>query len=279
MHIKFLNLILFVAGLAPMAVHATLYTDVIASQNPQHYYRMSDLSNEQGGGSLTQNTSVLPDSSAPPLSAGGGFQGFENDNAWASFDGEGGSTLTTVGTGWSSDAGSLSYWLRPAGTGDSTQTGIFANQTGGAQFFGGTGGNSVGTFMRNNGSMGIRIDSVQTEAPTGTISLNAWHHIAYTWQRNTGAADGDIRIYLDGQPVGGISTATYGLFTIDTARFAKEINGATRQFEGAADELAIWNRTLSPTEVSAQFAASLIPEPQTSALLLMGLLLLRRRMR
>ena len=275
------NALLFatVGAISYTTAQATLYTDVVSAQNPAHYYRLSDLSDEQTAGSLTANTTAIPDTTSPALTSAGGFQGFSAGNTWASFDGAGGSTLTTVGTNWGSDAGSLTYWLRPQMTGDATKTGIFANQTGGGTVFSGASANMVGTFSRDNGSMGIRIDSLQTEAPVGTIVNDTWQHVAYTWQRNTGAGDAVVDIYVNGARVGGTSTGSFGLFTIDAARFGKEIGGATRQLEGSADELAIWNRVLSAGEISAQYNASMIPEPGTSGLLLLGALLLWRRLR
>ncbi|BDS06635.1 hypothetical protein NT6N_16750 [Oceaniferula spumae] len=265
-------------GFSLTSINAALYSASVSGQNPVAHYRLSDLTDEEGGGDLTQNGVLVPNTTGPALTPANGFNGFDSSNQWATFGGAGADTLTTLSTSWGSDAGTVSYWLRLNGTGSGTQTGIFGNATGGATIFGGSFNDAIATFARNDGSLGISIDGNQIGAGTGTISTGEWHHLAFTWERNTGAGDGVILGYLDGTQVLSSTTASFDSFSISTARFGKEIGGGSRQLVGSADEIAIWDRALTQAEVSAQYIAA-IPEP-SSALLLMGglgMLAFRRR--
>ena len=114
------------------------------------------------------------------------------------------------------------------------------------------------------------------------MSLDVWHHLAFTWDRAGGSGNGTLMAYLDGVLVGSLTNQNWDSYTIDAARFGKEISTGSRLFAGSADELAIFNRALTGDEVAAQFAAAFgIPEPATATLGLLsfaGLMLRRRRM-
>jgi len=80
--------------------------------------------------------------------------------------------------------------------------------------------------------------------------MSEWHHLVFTWEMNTsGVADGVMRVYVDGEEVASSSDRAWDGFAVNEVRFGKEISGATRQFKGSADEIAIWTRTLSAAEV------------------------------
>ena len=108
---------------------------------------------------------MVPSTAGPALTP----SGFDAGNTWGTFGGGASDTLNEINSSWGSTAGSISYMLRLNNTGDSTQTGIFANTIGGATIFGGSFNDSIATFARNNGSLGINIDGNQLTAATGTI--------------------------------------------------------------------------------------------------------------
>jgi uncharacterized membrane protein len=105
-----------------------------------------------------------------------------------------------------------------------------------------------GIFLNNNQLMSYNwTGSGTTGATTYTgVSLNdnQWHHVAMTFQN--GVTNGS-QLYIDGQPVGSPFThfeaATAANFRIGT-------NGLTGQFfQGQIDNVKIWARVLSPTEL------------------------------
>jgi hypothetical protein len=118
----------------------------------------------------------------------------------------------------------------------------------------------------------------QTIAPANSISVNAWHHLAFVY-----GSDTTLTIYIDGvaqTPFGtgvafDFSAASMGI----GARFV-DTYGQT--FNGLIDDVSIWNEALSSTKIS-QLAAgasplTVAPEPASLALVAAGgLLLIRRR--
>ncbi|NWK57583.1 PEP-CTERM sorting domain-containing protein [Verrucomicrobiaceae bacterium N1E253] len=270
-------LLCFLTIALPPVAQAASYASVISGQNPMEYYRLDTLIGEKGD-SLTPNGVDYNQSSPAPVLNSTTFAGFDAGNTWANFGGQPADTLTDVVTGWNSDSGSVSYWIRVSSS-LGTATGMMGRTTGGSGSFTGSGDGMIGTFLRGNGSFGIKIDNQQVEAATGSFSADAWHHLAVTWNRNTGSSDGVVELYVDGVDVGGTSSGSWDSITIDdAARFGKELSG-TRYLIGSADEIAIWNRTLSPSEIAAQYAAATIPEPTTVSLLALGGMVLFRRQR
>jgi hypothetical protein len=81
------------------------------------------------------------------------------------------------------------------------------------------------------------------DAGSATLSTSAWHHLAITWDGQT------VTGYLDGQP----STSNAGTaLTIDPSMpLSIGMQGGLDGLVGDLDELAYYNRALSPAEVSA----------------------------
>ena len=78
-----------------------------------------------------------------------------------------------------------------------------------------------------------------------------WTHVVFTFEHfNTGAADGVARLYLDGQPHGTISARTQ-TFTWDADQAALMLGLG---YVGLFDELSVFNRALTPAEVSTLHA-------------------------
>ena len=247
--------LLLLICLAGAAVGET-YSDLVHAQSPFEYYRLGDLQGENGDTFSANLVTVGQSTPAPGLTSTStpAFAGVESDNTWANFDGSASAVLTDIVTGWNSDAGTISYWVRMDGDGMSTETGLFGRQTGGAGVFGGSFPQAIATFQRLNGSFGISIDGNQVESGTAVLATNEWHHLAFTWNRHTGQTNGVIRCYLDGVEETGATNLTWDSFVInDAVRFGKEISGGTRVFKGSADELAIWTRELSYQEVAQQY--------------------------
>jgi len=233
---------------------ASSYKTTVLSQNPLEYYRLDTPFGENDDLLAYNANSIDQASPAPGLTSTGtpAFAGFGPDNTWANLPGAG-SSLSELKTGWSSDEGSISYWIRLDGDGHSTETCLFARETGGGGEFGGGFDQAIATYARTDGSYGVNVDGTQLDSGGAMLTMNEWHHFAVTWTRNTGAADGVVRIYLDGVEENGATNITWDSFTLDEVRFGKEITGDTRRFKGSVDEIAIWTRELTQQEIQEQY--------------------------
>ena len=90
---------------------------------------------------------------------------------------------------------------------------------------------------------------------------STWHHLLWTWDTPSGST-----LYVDNQIVGGdgIGPPVFGGNPIKIG------NANTYWFhDGLIDDLYIYDRALSPTEVSTLYSA--VPEPSTALLLSLGL--------
>lgn len=83
-----------------------------------------------------------------------------------------------------------------------------------------------------------------------------WTHVAWTWSRfNTGGTDGVLACYLDGEPVGAL-TGRPQTYTWDP----REVTIALGvEFRGLMDELALFNRALTPVEIQTLHRVRLMP--------------------
>ncbi|MFP6763153.1 MAG: DUF1553 domain-containing protein, partial [Planctomycetaceae bacterium] len=88
-----------------------------------------------------------------------------------------------------------------------------------------------------------------------TLTDNGWHHVVFTSER-----DGQGRVFLDGRKVGEVSIADVSR----SARFSSprffRVGSVTNQFRGDIDDVAIWNRVLSPAEILRFFTQAVDPE-------------------
>ena len=73
-------------------------------------------------------------------------------------------------------------------------------------------------------------------------STGVWHHVAYTFDGTT------HRIYMDG--VAGTSTTTAPETATPSQVFLGSYNGTAEFLQGALDDVRVYNRALSPTEIS-----------------------------
>ena len=249
------------------------YVNTVNAQSPFEYYRLDTLVGENGGTLVQNSVSVNQTTPSPTLDPAGGFVGLDG-NSWGNFPGDGGSTLTEEDGGWTSEAGTISLWVRQATSGGGgTRTLVFAHEAGATGGFDGGTNQALGIFVRTNGSWGMNLDNVSND--TGSLSplgLDEWHHLAFTWDRSAGVT----RTYFDGGLVKSV-TGTWDAFTMNNdGRFGKEISGGSRVFAGSMDEIAIWDRPLSDAEILAQYDAAFtapgdIPEPVTMLAVGLGL--------
>lgn len=87
--------------------------------------------------------------------------------------------------------------------------------------------------------------------PQPPFAKGKWTHVAFTFENfNTGRNDGLARLYLDGVPQGALENRTQ-TFTWDISKTAVMLG---LSYIGSFDDLAIFDRALTPTEIAALFA-------------------------
>jgi RHS repeat-associated protein len=211
------------------------YRDIVMADNPRSYWRLGDSSGTaaydqkgvangtyQGGitlgvtGALTNdaNTAVNLDGVDDDISmANPNFNGAFTIESWAYLTGQG----STGGTQYGTIAG---Y--------NGTHRILWDATTGG--------GNSGKLLAQFDGNF----------FSTNAVSLNAWHHIVYTFDGST------ERFYVDGVANGSHATT---LPVWNQAFYFGAYDRANYMFKGKLDEAAVYSGALSATQVTTHYNA------------------------
>jgi hypothetical protein len=90
-----------------------------------------------------------------------------------------------------------------------------------------------------------------------SLDLNQWYHLAFTY--NSNATGNNLKAFVDGTLSG--QQETYGSFATDNLNLiiGNYVNSSAYGFHGDMDEVRIYNRALSETEI-AQIYNSTFPE-------------------
>ncbi|MES2922878.1 MAG: LamG-like jellyroll fold domain-containing protein [Verrucomicrobiota bacterium] len=131
---------------------------------------------------------------------------------------------------------SLSFWLR------TSQTGTASPAT--APGVTGSGGIQWG-WLDAGGKIGLGLDGASLVQSAAAIHDGRWHHIVLTRDAATGVA----QVFVDGS----VSASATGPSGIRSTSFASlgRIEGAGN-FQGRLDQITIFNRVITPVEVSTQ---------------------------
>jgi len=113
----------------------------------------------------------------------------------------------------------------------------------------------------------------------GTAFDNSWRHILFS-----GGSDGSLDLYIDGAFDETFDYSNVPSFTPDTTTIGGILRGSDCcNFNGSIDDVSFWDQDLSPSQISAlaggASATSLVPEPSSALLSLVGLLFVVRRRR
>ena len=134
---------------------------------------------------------------------------------------------------------SISCWINSSGTGGTIVQNLFNNTTGYQLYL--FGGNVK--FRVSSGSFPNELRKELTSA----ISTSTWYHVVVTYD---GSADvSGVKIYLNAtEPA---SSNTYNACSSTSLTSVSTIIGGTNAFfNGILDEVGIWNRELTSTEVT-----------------------------
>ena len=169
----------------------------------------------------------------------------EDRHSLYSMDFDGSSHVTAS---YSGDVYACSIWFKPNAT-ITTSTLVQYLISFGAQFDGILLGSSTSSLTDelitiNNDNSGIGRSAYT--ATGGTIS-DSWHHICFNW---TGSV---YQIWLDGVNVQNTSNGTPALINSSNIRIGKNSSGTARYFNGEIDEIAIFSRALSSSEISTLY--------------------------
>lgn len=190
-------------------------------------------------------------------SSGNGNTGTITGATWT--DGKHGKALSFANTGYVSLGSAtacsvatktISFWAKPTAT--ETYDMIFSNQT----------GNYYITFSSGNNLFVSYIDATPTQRAfvlaSGIVSIGTWAHYTVTFQ--VSGNNVIISAYKNGSFVNSV-THTDGYSTSIGSSFligAFTSSGNTYSFQGALDDLRVYNRALTAPQVSALYGAGAV---------------------
>ncbi|MBS1793246.1 MAG: carboxypeptidase regulatory-like domain-containing protein [Acidobacteria bacterium] len=96
-------------------------------------------------------------------------------------------------------------------------------------------------------SLHVNIDDNSFFTPNNSIALGRWSHIAFTYN----AVNGTIKLFVNGIPLTVTTAATHLTTSGSSAFYIGNEAGNGRQFDGLIDEVKIYNRELTETEIQA----------------------------
>ena len=285
----------FSLALAPCAGAA--YVDIVLADHPVAYYRLSETTEsaavsdtaddtgvpQQGAqdGSFNNFTDTAVNVAGPRPTA---FPGFESDNSAASFDSSRYVAVADTTALQITGALTLEAWINVHNLpGTNGNAGIVAKYVGSGDkraynlyIDGQSGSQALGLVISPDGtfsSAAVLTDNV-------ALDEDEWLHVVGTFDPNTA-----MRLYIDGQQAASTTSGVPSQIANTSADLWLGVQyhlGTTGNFlDGLLDEVAIYNRVLSPSEIEEHYQTGVtIPEPSAAAMLLAlfgGLLASRRR--
>lgn len=122
------------------------------------------------------------------------------------------------------------------------------------------------TYITSTGHVGFSLENRDNNIVLKSdqaINDNGWHHIGVTWGSNAAS------IYVDGKQVAHRSDVpeldewvSYGNFVRFGKPTVEQYSKGMQNFHGWLDEFALWNRPLTPEEVSQQYNAAIGAESE-----------------
>lgn len=150
---------------------------------------------------------------------------------------------------------SVTFWFRPLSNGSGSGNGNWYEGTGlfDAEIAGVTNDFGV-TWAANRVLFGIGNPDVTIRS--SPLTLDAWHHVAATWQKS----DGAMKLYVDGNLV---STGTgSGNDRISTnVRFGVLLSGVNAYYHGYMDDIRTYDVALDAAQVVSMASGNSVSDP------------------
>jgi hypothetical protein len=227
-------------GLESAAIHAQSdFVTAVTAAHPIAYYRLDNMS-----GKSVVGTTTWKSTSGVTWAAPGAPVGIPN-NHFAKFDGHDGQ-ITTTQIGGVSTAASIMAWVNLAALPSKENHLVYV--AGESEV-----GNDLDVQFDTDDALKFWTAAgghITYAPPAGTL-LNQWHMIIATLDTSTHSR----AIYWDGKSVatdkGGGEAGKKTVFTIGATPVF-----AGRFFKGGIEEVALWNRALSATEVASIYGAA-----------------------
>ena len=141
----------------------------------------------------------------------------------------------TTLTDLSGDELSIEYWFQ------GTRVSSAVRQQGGPGYIVAGWGANLHILGNDGGTAGVKVSN-----PTTTVTDGNWHHVAMSWKRNT--VNG-FASYLDGELVEQRNSADAAVPNIGAQVFFGSFTGTAEFTHGLLDEIAIWGKALTRSEI------------------------------
>jgi len=230
---------------------ASEYVQAVLEDSPQLYYPLGSTLEDWAG--------------ANPAQAGSGVtadvQGIPNSSTGSSdLRGTSAGRITSSQRTPAGDEFSTELWFR-------TTTGSGGKLIGyGDAASGSSGSYDRHVYMRNDGRLvfGVYPGEVRTVESTDSYDDGDWHHVVATL-----SGEGQ-RLYVDGELVGSTTSTTSAQAYLGYWRIGGDnLSGwpnrpSSDWFDGAIDEVAVYDRALTPAQISAHYAVGAELEAPTA---------------
>jgi hypothetical protein len=152
-------------------------------------------------------------------------------------------------TNFDAATGSLMFWMRSSGL----------NDTNGkpATLFDRLNGNGMVIVQNLDGTVELKTSQNAQDLTSANLSDDKWHQIAVTYDQS---ASGQVIMYIDGQLVtsGGNAAAWSWQPGQEIELGLSHDTNSWQAFNGLLDEVRIYNRVLTQTEITSAFGGSLV---------------------
>jgi hypothetical protein len=163
---------------------------------------------------------------------------------------EGDQIVVPAHADFNSPTGTITFWVRTAGTtGSGSFAAILFDRRPAAP------GGPPGDVIAQTDAGGIFVQAasgaggVNQFETTQTINDDLWHHIAYVYDQS---ASGSITIYIDGTEARTqANTAAWSWTATQRIEFGRSHDPFWRSFNGVMDDVRIYNTMLSATDIAA----------------------------